>query len=136
MSQESAVRAGRQAAERNMIDKCQVWRMLPGVEDPITGIPSSPRVLIYEGRCKLGGDRPYEQKPEVGGALVVIQRFTIHLPWSSGPFFPGDLAVVTESRLQPNMVGNEYRIAGPDERSAQTAQRMFVDLAENKNVTT
>lgn len=136
MSQESAVRAGRMAAERNMVDACEVWRIGPGVEDPVTGIPAPSRTLVHSGRCKVGGDRPYENKPEAGAAIIVTQRFTIHLPWSAGPFFPGDLAVITKVVLQPNMVGNEYRIAGPDERTAQTAQRMFVDIAENKNATT
>lgn len=132
MSQESAIRAGRLAAERNMVDACEVWRIGPVVEDPVTGIPVPSRALVYSGKCKLGGDRPYENKPEAGAAIIVTQRFTIHLPWSSGPFDVGDLAVVTKATLQPNLVGNEYRIAGPDERTAQTAQRMFVDLAENR----
>ena len=108
-----------------MTASCTVSRATAD-RDPLTGLPVS--VEVYAGRCRVHGDRPYERTPEAGGAVVTVQRYLLSVPVSAGPFEPGDAVVVTACPDQPHLVGREYRIAGPDERSQQTAQRMFIDL--------
>ena len=108
-----------------MVDTCTIERATGAAPDPLTGVP--PRTQVYAGMCKIGGDRPYEQSPEAAGATYTVQRFLLHLPAASGPFFPDDRVTITTSELQPHLVGKVYRVAGPDLRSMQTSQRMYVE---------
>lgn len=108
-----------------MVDECIVQRPT-GTPDPLTGVTE--KVTVYEGRCKVGGDRPYENQQNAGGSFGSVQRYTVHVPALSGPYDDGDLVTVTASPLQPHLVGRTARMAGRDERSLQTAQRIFVDF--------
>lgn len=119
----------RAQAESMMLDTCAIRPVIGESTDDLTGV-STPIYgpAVYEGKCKIGGDRPYEQSPEAGGATFTVQRYILHVPWSAGPFEPGMVVDITASELQPHLVGNVYRIAGRDERSTQTAQRMFVEI--------
>lgn len=121
---DAVLTAGQRAAEARMTTTCTISRAT-GDRDPLTGEP----VLepVYEGRCRVHGDRPYEQTPESGGGTVTVQRYLLSVPVSAGPFEVGDVVEVTAARHQPHLVGRTYRIGGPDERSQQTAQRMFID---------
>ena len=110
-----------------MLDTCVVERLdTSATPDPMTG--AVPRLTVYEGRCKVGGDRPYENAQNAGGAFAVVQRYTVHLPATAGPFDDGDLVTITAASMQPHLVGREFRLAGSDERSWQTSQRIFVDV--------
>jgi hypothetical protein len=103
---------------------CTVYEA--GTFDPESGAPT-PGATVYAGKCEVSGDRPYESNPEAAGATATVQRYILKVPWDAGPFRAGLVARIDASRLQPNLVGREFRIAGPDERSYQTAQRMFID---------
>lgn len=96
-----------------------------GDPDPLTGLPS--RVPVYEGRGKVQSFRAYESSREVGGATVTDARREVHVPWDSGPYQIGDLVTVVASPTQPHLVGQTFRVAFPDEKSMQTAQRLLVD---------
>ena len=127
MSATSALLAGRRAAEARMTDQCRITRP-SGEVDPLTGKPLDP-VVVYVGRCRISGDRPYEELPEVAGAQRVIQRHILSVPVSAGPFAPDDAVTITAAPHQPHLTlpGVEFRIAGPDERSQQTSQRMYIE---------
>lgn len=124
----AATRAGRRRAESLMVDECIIRRPTGDVETEgytVTSVSEE----VYAGKCKVGSDRPHETGVTVGGSsTVTTQRHLLHLPVASGPFHVGDVATITAAPMQPNLVGNVYRIAGPDERSIQTAQRMYVDI--------
>jgi len=96
-----------------------------GVPDPLTGQPSFE--VVYEGRGKVQSFRSYESSREVGGATVTDARREVHVPWSAGPFRIGDVVTVVESPTQPHLVGQRFRVAFPDEKTLQTAQRLLVD---------
>lgn len=118
---------GRSAAVRLMVDACVITRVTGETTDPDTGVVTAASDTVYEGPCKVSGDRPYETDMFGGGRVEPQQRLILHLPVSVGPVQAGDAVMVTASVYQPHLAGREYRVAGPDERSWQTAQRVFID---------
>lgn len=120
----AAVLPGMRAqAETLMTDTVRVERG-GGDPDPLTGLP----VLetVYEGRGKVQSFRAYESSRELGGATVTQGRREVHVPWDAGPFEIGDVVTVVES-VSSNLVGFRARVAFPDEKTHQTAQRLLVD---------
>ena len=130
----------RAEAESVMETVCKVERQTGETERDFKSVPVyetvyGPGVEPHGGRCWVTGDRPYEQSPEAGGATFIVQRHIWKTPTSAGPFKSGDLVTVIDSQMQPHLIGNVYRVAGPDERTYQSSQRMFVDIiAGNKAV--
>lgn len=114
----------RRAAESLMTDVVRISRP-GGTPDPLTGQPAVE--LVYEGPGKVQSFRPYERVADVVGAAVVVSRREVHVPADAGEFRVGDVVDVLESRTQPAVVGNTYRVAFPDEKTHQTAQRLLVD---------
>lgn len=119
----------RAQAESLMFDKC-VARRITGetTDDDGRVTPTYDPTPVYSGACAITGDRPYEQARETGGATTTVQRYLLKVPATAGPFDEGVVVEITESRFQPHLVGNVYRIAGRDERTAQTSQRMYVEI--------
>lgn len=114
----------RRHAESLMTDVVRVERGV-GEPDPLTGLPAAFEV-VYEGPGKVQSFRAYESSREVGGGTVTQGRREVHVPWHAGPFEVGDVASVVES-ASSNLVGFRARVAFPDEKTHQTAQRLLVD---------
>lgn len=117
-------------AESRMEDTWQVFRLEDGDTDPLTGLPGpEDRILVYSGPGRLQSFEGYERNPEVIGHSVTVQRMSLHLP--IGDYRPqvGHVAVCTASRLDPNLVGTEYRmVQDAPFKTAGTAYRVFVDF--------
>lgn len=108
-----------------MLDTIRLERLDPAERDPLTG--AAERTDYYEGRGKVQSFRPHETASEVAGATIVQGRREVHVPWDVGPVEVGDVATIVASTEQPNLVGAEYRVAFPDVKTSQTAQRLLVD---------
>lgn len=112
-------------AESMMTDTCRVTRL--GAAEWVTGADGIERppgpVTVYEGQCKVQTFQPYEQTPEVGGSMEVVQRYNLHLPVSAGPFQVGDLI----ERTTPGKPARHWRVGGLHEKTHQTSQRLLVD---------
>ena len=117
----------REDAEALMVDTV----LIESLGDPVTapdGTVTTPRAEVYSGKGKVGGDRPYESNTDLGGVGVgVSQRYTLHVPALAARLDSGMVVTVTASPNQPHLVGREFRVGGPDERTFQTAQRVFID---------
>lgn len=133
MSQESAVRAGRLAAERNMADLGVLTRVSSTmVEDPVTGIPVPDVEVMYPqpgqvGRAKVQTYEAYEREVEVGGARPTIQRYRVDIPVGSCQPAVGDVWTVETATLDPGLVGRKYRVVGLLHKTASTAYRLGVE---------
>ena len=114
----------RRNAESMMTDTVRISRA-DGEPDPLTGVPGT--VQVYEGPGKVQSFRPYEQTFEVVGAQIVQARREVHVPVDAGQFKVGDVVEVIASRHRPALIGSKYRVAFPDEKTHQTAQRLLVD---------
>lgn len=140
MSLSGVVLAGRKAAERLMVDTCVVVDL----GAPVTAEDGSvvrPGTVAYSGRCKVQTYEPHERAPEVGGAEVPVQRYSVHVPVGSFRPAVGQVVEVTSARLDPFMSGSylpvdlpvdlapgtQFRVMGLLHKTAATAYRLLVD---------
>lgn len=114
----------RRQAESFMTDTVHIGRPV-GNPDPLTGKPEFE--TVYEGRGKVQSFRPYETALEVAGATVIQGRREVHIPYNVGPVVTGDVVTIVASRNQPLLAGQQFRVAFPDLKTIQTAQRLLVD---------
>lgn len=123
---ESALLAGRVAAEALMIDACTVGT--PGI--PVTdadGHVTTPSTAVYAGKCKVQGLDPQEQNPEAGGVTFTVQRYRVDVP--VGAFRPavGQVVVITAATLDPYLAGRSFRVVALLHKTAATAYRLAVE---------
>ena len=130
MSAATALARGRAAAERLLVDQCEITRVVgpPGPIDPETGLREPPPTeTVYSGRCKVQTYEPHESKPESGGHVFTVQRYYVHIPVGAGPIQVDDRVTITSATADPGLAGRTYRIAGLMHKSMATAQRLLVD---------
>lgn len=126
MTAASAVRSGREAARRQMIDLCQVSREDPDAPiDELTG--ERARVVVYAGPAKSQTYEAWEREPEAGGHSYTVQRYSIHFPWDSFTPEVGDVVEWTSCPLSPPRVGTQERITAPFDKTFHTAVRVSTD---------
>lgn len=118
MTASSAIRAGRQAAERLMIDQCTISRVAHGVDGD--GLDTVTETLVYAGRCKVQSVATQESDIVSAGVPLVVDRLRVDVPVGAGPFAVGDLVQV-EGRSR------RLRVVGLLEKTFQTAQRLPVE---------
>lgn len=127
MSAESAVLAGRREAEALMVDECQVHRPGDPVTDYFTGQVTTPRTLIYEGRCKVQQTISQAGNASVGGHQFTVQDSRVDFPVSAGPLQVDDVVTLTVSVLDPQLAGRVFRVGELFHKSFATAQRTRVE---------
>lgn len=86
MSVDSILRLARARREELMRSTCRITR--PGGEpvfNPATGGYDTPdRITIYEGRCQIKPtSSPAERDGESGDRDLVLQSYTLVLPWTA-----------------------------------------------------
>lgn len=122
-------RQRRKRAEKLAGFKCVCVRK-KRVQDPVTKVYETVEWVVYGGpehpeqTCKIQSFRPYETVSTSGGRAVVTQRTEVHVPVGAGPFQIGDVFTVEGHRF-------DLRVAGLDEKSIQTMQRLLVDQISN-----
>lgn len=126
-------RIRRRRAERLASFKCTVTRIVDRVKQP-DHTYKDVKAVVYGGpdhpeqTCKVQGFRPYETVVASGGRDITVQRTEIHVPIGAGPFMVGDIFEVEGHRFP-------LRVAGLDDKSIQTMQRLLVDQQSDKKVT-
>lgn len=139
MSLQRALSDGRRAAEALMLDSCRIERLGGLSTDPITGVASPSKTVVYEGRCKvqtaggLAAENTEGGLVEALGAVTPVWSLYLHLPYTARGLLPGDVATIT-SATDPNLSGRVYRLLNlQSEKSHATAQRWNVKEVGNSN---
>lgn len=128
MSRALAIKLGRSAAERGMVDTCTIARGGVSTFNPATGAyDAGAGSTVYTGKCRLQSGRTQAANPEAGGAVFTVERLELQLPFGT-VFMVGDVATYTASPLNPALVGNKYRVTGLGEKTHGTAQRLTVEV--------
>lgn len=127
MSAASAVKRGRAAATRLMVDTCTVARPSgESVFNPTTGKYDAAESPVYSGKCRVQSVRAQAATPEAGGAVFTVERVELQLPFGTALAI-GDIATITVS-VSPALVGNKYRVTGLGEKTHATAARFNVEV--------
>lgn len=126
MSAEDAVLAGRAAALELMTDEVEIrGPSTLGSWNPDTGKKTViPGPLRYAGACKVQSFEGYAAAANSGQHMYTTQQFRIDIPIGAGPVSSEDVAVITASKLNPQLVGVRATINGPLNKSGATAQRL------------
>lgn len=126
-------------AESAMLDRCTAGIPGPTVTDPNTGETTTPETVIYpdpawpddhpwkHGPCKVQTYEAQESNPEVGGAVMTVQRYAVHFPVGS---FAPDVGVAIHlhtAAIDPNLAGRNYRVVALLHKSMATAYRLGVE---------
>lgn len=130
MSATSVTLAGRHAAEALMLDACTVKRLASQVTDPETGVVTPTYTTIYTGKCKVQRTtRASRVAPtSVGEAEVFLARLELHLPVAASHVTSDDIATVTASALDPDLVGMVFHVRELAAKTLQTARRFGIEL--------
>ena len=122
----------RAAAESLMTATWRFERQVKGADGkPVSTVVNHKtiptREVVHEGKAKLQTYEGHEVALPAGGATVVQQRMSLHLPVHVFRPLPGDVATCLAS-TDPLMVGKRVRVvqAAPFKEHA-SAYRVFVD---------
>ncbi|NKG22210.1 DUF6093 family protein [Paeniglutamicibacter terrestris] len=118
---------GRALAESLMLDSCMASRPGPNVTDPITGAVTPSLTPVYSGACKVQGATAQAANPEAGGHAYVIESLQLHFPVSS-QLRIDDIATITASTMDPDLVGSKFRLVELARGTFRTADRWNVEL--------
>jgi hypothetical protein len=130
VSVESAVEAGRAAAEALMLDSCTItrpgegkgsWNESTGTYDTL------PPITVYSGRCKLQTQDVALTTADVAGreAFIVSWRLDLPVVGSEG-VAQGDTVEITASALDSALVGRRFIVQALHVGTAKTARRLPV----------
>lgn len=122
MSARTAVLAGRRAAEALMVDHATVTR--PTVTTGPDGLDHITETLVWAGPCKVQTYEAHETAANAAGALVTIQRYSIHLPHRVDAVRVGDLIRVAGYL-------SVFRVTGLFDKTHVTSRRFQVDVETN-----
>ena len=122
MSARTAVLAGRRAAEALMVDRATVTR--PTVTTGPDGLDQVTETPVWAGPCKVQTYEAHETAANAAGALVTIQRYSIHLPHYVDAVRVGD---------QIHVAGylSDFRVTGLFNKTHVTRRRFQVDVETN-----
>lgn len=127
MSVESITRRGRTAADARMVDACTLAH--PGGDptfDDGTYTPD-PATTYYTGPCEVQLEGSIAQESEAGGAEVTFERLIVKVPISVEDAAINDVVTITDSLLDPDLVGQVFTVTSTHAKSFATARRLQVE---------
>ena len=122
MSARTAVIAGRRAAEALMTDHATITR--PTVTTGPDGLDTMTEAPVWAGPCKVQTYEAHETSANAAGALVTIQRYSIHLPHHVDAVRVGDPIRVAGYL-------SVFRVTGLFAKTHVTSRRFQVDVETN-----
>lgn len=124
MSAATAIARGRVFAESLMLDAVTVTHKTGESTDPDTGVITPTLSTVYTGICKVqhAGTRSAQSR-DLGEASVQITHAQLHLPMTAVGIQADDVATVTASTLDPELVGKVFVIRAASHKSFLTARR-------------
>lgn len=130
MTVHAALRAGRQAAEQLMRATLRVVREVGEIQVDTDGTnPRRETLVVYEGKGKIQSYEGHEQPVMVAGQAQALLRTRVDVPVGVATFRPGDVVTVVKNPDDPNLEGEQLRIAAlAPFKSMATAYRVFADI--------
>lgn len=121
------VEEGRRDAETFMTDACVISRLTGHTTDSVTAKVVETRRQLYSGSCRVTGSEAQANTPEAVGHQNTVENQMVYLPFNSEAE-AGDEVLITESLLDPQLVGLKFKIKAMARGSQLTARRWTVEL--------
>lgn len=126
MSAASVLLRGRQRAEELMIDACVITRATGSSTDGETGVVTPTTTTVYTGPCKVQQAATTGAPKDLGEASVQLQQLQLHIPASATGVQVDDVATITASSFDADLVGKKFTVRGAAHKSFLTARRLDV----------
>ena len=130
MTLETALFAGRRAAERMMTDTCAVrYPTGTSTPDPDTGTEAPDYADRFTSKCKVQARNLQARQEEVGGRTATTVSVELHLPIDAPAVEVGDVCEIAAvgALSDPQMLGRKFRVVAPVAKSFATARRLDVE---------
>lgn len=125
---ESATLQGRAAAEALMVDACRIERPDgAGAVNEVTGRVEPRWAAVYEGACRFQQPALLTVLAETPGLQSTLQRFVVSVPIEVAAARVGDRVTATACRLDPQVVGRQFRVIALHHKSQATARRFTAE---------
>lgn len=117
--------------ESLMVDECMITRKPAGMKQDIWDkeegeyYPGEDPLLVYQGKCYVGGAWQPNETTE-GGVQVVVETNFLHIPLEADPVQEGDHVVITHSLRHPHWTGKVYRAGGHDFGTHKIKQKVHI----------
>lgn len=123
---QSAMLAGREAAEALMVDECVITR--PGGEpvyDPDTlEYAPAPPVTVYAGPCKVQRDGLEPRDAEAGEVPYAVESIRVDIPMATTGLAIGQTVRITRATYDPDLAGMTTRVRAVGAKTWATARRL------------
>jgi hypothetical protein len=129
MTRATVLAMGRAAAEAGMIDACVIERSTTSETDRTTGLVVRDWFEVYNGPCRVQEVVPFvrEANPSPDQKILAVAR-VLQLPVTSSlDIRVGDVATITASVNDPDLVGVRMIVRGQKAKSEATARRLDVE---------
>lgn len=126
MSASSVLLRGRAAAEALMVDTCTIRRVAGQVTDPETGVVTRTYSTVYSGKCKVQQQAGIARPERIAEAEVFVARLELHIPMSVIAVASDDLATITASVHDPDLVDREFHVRELAHKTLATARRYSI----------
>lgn len=128
MSATTALQRGRIKAASLMLDTVTVTRLVPdptgASTDGETGVVTPSYTTVYTGPCKVQETQSEVARPEeVGQAERFVGRLELHLPVTVVGVASDDIATITATVLDPDLVGRVFHVRELAHKTFATARR-------------
>ena len=127
MSRASVLARGRSAALAGMVDTCRITRVTGTTTDPDTGVVTPGYTLIYEGVCRVQQRTASARPADAGEAYQLLLGLELQLPVAATGIEVSDVAAITASANDADLVGREFRVRELAHKTEATARRIGVE---------
>lgn len=125
---------GQEFAEDRMIDRVAIYHYDGIAYDSDTQTDEKSYTFAFETNCKfarLAQFTPDVQTEEAGEATFVTSKSSLHVPVGAPRTSTDDKAICIEANGDPALLGREFRITGPADKTYATARRLPIEEIAN-----
>jgi hypothetical protein len=122
-----ALLRGRRAAQQIMQDACTITRLATSATDPETAQVVQTRTTVYSGQCRISINSKNARPQNIGEDTLFIFRVQLQLPISAIGVIPDDVATITASVYDPELVGKVFVVRELAHGTHITSRRLMVE---------
>jgi hypothetical protein len=129
VSAATALARGRAAAQALMVDACTVKRKTGEATDRDSGQTTPTWTTLYTGACRVQQSQlgAASTPADPGEAAVRLVAYELQLPVAgTAGIREGDVATITASALDADLVGRVFTVTGTAHATHKTARRLQV----------
>ena len=125
---------GQEFAEDRMIDEVDIYHYDGITYDSGTQTDVKAYTFAFRTTCKfarLAQFTPDVQTEEAGEATFVTSKSSLHVPVGAPRTSVDDKAICVTANGDPALLGREFRITGPADKTYATARRLPIEEIAN-----